>query len=233
NSAHHLTLLTDRSPDKYYGRAGCPVGGQPRTVELGQARSRLAHKTNKGGPVTQIEIRQTIGEVTGSWWLFLVAAAAWFVIALVVLRLNLASVATVGVLLGVVFLVSAIEEFFVATVRGSWAWLRALAGVLFVLGAIWCFASPLGAFWSLAIVLGFLLVFKGTLDVIESIAAQGFSSVWWFGLLAGVLEIGLGFWASTQYLPERALLLLLWVGFYALFRGFSDIALGFSIKASD
>ncbi len=37
--------------------------------------------------MTKIEIRQAIGEATGSWWLFLVAAA-WFVIALVVLRFN-------------------------------------------------------------------------------------------------------------------------------------------------
>jgi uncharacterized membrane protein HdeD (DUF308 family) len=192
---------------------------------------RLANR--KETPVTQIEMRAALSEATASWWLFLVAAGVWFVIALVVLRLNLASVATVGVLLGAVFLLSAIEEFFVATVQDSWVFLRAIAGVLFVFGAVWCFVSPLGAFWSLAIVLGFLLVFKGTLDLIESIAAQGISSVWWFGMIAGVLEIGLGFWASTQVLPERALLLLLWVGLAALFRGFSDIALAFSIKAAD
>ena len=41
--------------------------------------------------------------------------------------------------------------------------------------------------------------------------------------MAGILEILLGFWASQQMFPARAALLLVWVGFFALFRGISEI----------
>ena len=176
------------------------------------------------------EAAQGVEEVTHNWWLFLLTGTAWFIASLVVLRMNLASAATVGVLLGVVFLVSGLEEFFIASVRSSWRWARILLGILFVAGSVFCFADPLGTFLSLAAVLGFLLVFKGTLDMIESIATQPVNSVWWLGLVAGILELGLGFWASQQLFPARAVLLLLWVGFYAMFRGLSEIVLAFQVR---
>ena len=63
------------------------------------------------------EARQAVKEVTDNWWLFLVSGLAWFVVSLVVLRMNLTSVAAVGVLLGVGFLVSGAEEILIASVR--------------------------------------------------------------------------------------------------------------------
>jgi uncharacterized membrane protein HdeD (DUF308 family) len=178
------------------------------------------------------EARQAAKEVTDNWWLFLVSGLIWFVVSLVVLRMNLTSVAAVGVLLGVVFLVSGAEEILVASVRPSWAWARILLAVFFFAGAIWCFVAPFDAFWSLAAALGFLLVFKGTLDIVESITTRAINDVWWLGLVTGVLEIGLGFWASQQYFPSQAALLLLLVGFYALFRGLSEIVLAFQVRAA-
>jgi uncharacterized membrane protein HdeD (DUF308 family) len=178
------------------------------------------------------QLREAAQEAIGPWWTWLVAGAAWFVISVVVLQLNLTSVGAVGVLMGVVFLVSAIEEFFVASVSGGWGWARALLGVFFMIGAIWSFADPVGTFVSIADVLGFLLIFKGTLDLIESIASQEVNSVWWLGLLAGLLELGLGFWAAQQYFPARAALVLLLVGFYALFRGISSIVFAFQLRSA-
>jgi uncharacterized membrane protein HdeD (DUF308 family) len=104
-------------------------------------------------------------------------------------------------------------------------------GALFVGGALWCFVHPYHAFWSLAAAFGLLLIFYGTLDIVQSIASQPVNDVWWLGLIAGILIIGLGFWASEQFLPARGALLLLFVGFFALFRGFSEIALAFEIKS--
>jgi uncharacterized membrane protein HdeD (DUF308 family) len=50
--------------------------------------------------------------------------------------------------------------------------------------------------------------------------------------VADILEILLGFWASQQLFPVRAaLLLLLWVGFFALFRGISEIAIAFELRS--
>ena len=74
------------------------------------------------------QLRDAAKEALGPWWTFLIAGVAWFVISVIVLQLNLRSVGTVGVLLGVIFLVSALEEFFVASVTGGWGWARALPG---------------------------------------------------------------------------------------------------------
>jgi uncharacterized membrane protein HdeD (DUF308 family) len=98
-------------------------------------------------------------------------------------------------------------------------------------GAIWAFANPINAFWALASVLGLLLIFGGTLTIISSTAAREISGTWWLGLVAGILEILLGFWASQQLFPARAELLLLWVGFFALFRGISEIVIAFELRS--
>ena len=178
------------------------------------------------------ESRSAFRGMTDHWWVFLVTGLAWFVVSLIVLRMNLASIATVGLLMGVIFLASGCEEFFIASVRSSWRWARVLMGVIFLAGAIWSLLTPFDAFWALASVLGFLLVFKGTLDIVESVAGQPLNPIWWLGLFVGILEVGLGFWASQQYFPARALLLLLWVGFYSMFRGLSEIVLAFELRSA-
>ena len=78
--------------------------------------------------------------------------------------------------------------------------------------------------------LGLLLIFKGALDLVGSISAKGINDVWWLGMVSGILEILIGFWASQQLFPARAILLLVWVGFLALFRGISEIVLAFELR---
>jgi len=177
------------------------------------------------------ELREVSSELRDQWWVFLVSGIVWFLIAIVVLRLDLTSVATVGILLGAVFLLTAVEEFAIVAIRGGgWGVFRVLLGIFFVGGAIWCFVAPFDAFWSLAAVLGLLLIIKGAFDIAYSAMAREINPLWWLGLVAGLLEIGLGFWASQQYAPARAILLLLWVGFYAIFRGISDTVVAFEIR---
>lgn len=177
------------------------------------------------------DVRVEDSSVTSSWWLFLIAGLAWLVISVVVLAFNLTSVATVGVLLGAVFLVAGIDEFMIASRRSSWAWAHILLGILFVLGAIWSFASPIESFRALASVFGILLIFGGTLDVVQSTESRIINPLWGLGLAAGILEILLGFWVSQQFFPARAELLLVWVGFFALFRGISEIVLAFEVHS--
>ena len=177
------------------------------------------------------EPRAGVARLADPWWLLLLTGIAWLIISVVVLRFRISSIATVGVLVGVVFLLAMFNEFLIASVRSSWRWAHVLVGVLFAVGAVWAFADPINAFWALASVLGLLLIFRGALDVISSLAAREFSGTWWLGLVAGILEILLGFWASQQMFPARAALLLLWVGFFALFRGISEIVIAFELRS--
>ena len=44
------------------------------------------------------------------WWLWLIAGFAWIVIALVILQFDQASVTTVGVLIGIMFVLSGFQQ---------------------------------------------------------------------------------------------------------------------------
>ena len=175
--------------------------------------------------------RAALWQMAGPWWLFLLTGIAWLIIAWIALRFTPASVATVGALLGVLFLFAMVDEFFIASVRRSWRWLHILMGIIFAFGAGWSFAEPYNAFWTLASILGLLLIFRGTLDIITSVDSRPVNSVWWLGMVVGILEILLGFWAAQQYRSVQGALLLLWVGFFALFRGISEIVVAFEVRS--
>jgi uncharacterized membrane protein HdeD (DUF308 family) len=169
--------------------------------------------------------------MAGPWWLFLITGIAWLIISVMVLRFTPASINTVGILMGVLFLLAGFNEFMIASVGHHWRWAHILLGIFFVIGAIWAFARPFNAFWALASVLGLLLIFKGTLDIIAAVMTKDVNTSWWLGLVTGILELILGFWASQQAFPARGALLLLWVGFFALFRGISEIVISFEVRS--
>lgn len=175
---------------------------------------------------------QALSHLSRNWWVFLLSGVAWLVIAAVVLRFDILSVATVGLLLGAVFLFSAVSEFTLAALQsGGWAVLRAILGVAFVAGAVWSFVDPFNAFWALAAGLGLLLILSGGFGIAYSAATQPLNPVWWLGVVMGLLEIGVGFWASQQYVAARAVLLIVWVGIYAIFRGVRDLVLAFEVRS--
>ncbi len=175
---------------------------------------------------------QLARRLTGPWWAYLLAGIAWVIISVIILRFNIASVATIGLLLGALFLLSAVEEFVLAAVRPKWGWAHALLGILFVGGAIWSFVTPYGAFWALASVLGILLVVVGTVHVITAIYSRVFNDAWWFGVSGGLLEVFIGFWVSAQSFRAQAVFLIIWAGLLALFRGIFEIVLAFEMRAA-
>jgi uncharacterized membrane protein HdeD (DUF308 family) len=179
-----------------------------------------------------MEVRERAArEVTGSWWLFLITGVAWLLIALIVLRFDITSVASVGALLGVILLIAGVNEFMVLGLRDvGWKWVHGILGALFVVGGIWAFIHPIGAFYELASILGFLLVLKGAMDLTGSVIQREVSELWWLGVITGGLEILLGFWASQQMFAPRAILILVWVGFFAIFRGVNEIVLAFEMR---
>jgi uncharacterized membrane protein HdeD (DUF308 family) len=175
--------------------------------------------------------RSVASDATGSWWWFLITGVAWLIIALIVLRFDASSLASVGTLLGVILLVAGANEFMLLSLRDvGWKWAHGILAALYVVGGIWAFVHPIGAFYELASILGFLLVLKGAMDLVGSVVQRDVSELWWLGLITGVLEILLGFWASQQMFAPRAVLILTWVGFFAIFRGISEIVLAFEMR---
>jgi len=170
--------------------------------------------------------------LTGPWWAYLLAGIAWVIISAVILRFNAASAATIGLLLGALFLLSAVEEFVIAWVRPQWTWAHALLGIVFIGAAIWSFVRPYGAFWALASVLGIMLVVAGTVHIFTAINSRTFNDAWWFGVIGGLLEVFIGFWVGAQSFRAQAVFLIIWAGLLALFRGIFQIVLAFEIRSA-
>ena len=73
--------------------------------------------------------------MAGPWWVLLLTGIAWLIISVIVLRFTTTSAATIGVLLGLVFLVAMANEFFIASVRLGWRWAHVLTGIIFLAAA--------------------------------------------------------------------------------------------------
>jgi uncharacterized membrane protein HdeD (DUF308 family) len=222
------TTLAQRQPGRW---DRCPLTPAAFTSCERKLQMSINPDAAEGRTHVRPSAERALWRMAGPWWLFLLTGIAWLIIALVVLRFTTTSITTVGVLIGVLFLLGALNEFMISAIRPTWRWAHILLGILFVAGAIWAFARPFDAFWSLASVLGLLLVFKGTLDIIGAVMTRDVNSSWWLGLVVGILELVLGFWASQQLFPARGALLLLWVGFFALFRGISEIVIAFEVRS--
>jgi uncharacterized membrane protein HdeD (DUF308 family) len=174
-------------------------------------------------------------ELARYWWVPLVSGIAWLVLAWLVLRLDETSIAAVGVLIGIVFLFAALSESALGTlVMGGWKFWHYILAVIFFLGALWSFIRPVNSFFALASVLGLILIFYGTFEVIQSISLRAVNPYWWLGLISGILLLLLAFWVSgsdrVYALRQRAFLILFWVGWMALFRGFNLIVTAFAIR---
>jgi uncharacterized membrane protein HdeD (DUF308 family) len=181
------------------------------------------------------EGRVLLREGTRYWWVLLLVGIAWLVIAWVVLRADVTSLATVGILLGVLFIAAGLNEvLFASAVTSGWKILHYAMAVIFLLGGLWAFIRPVNTFFALASVLGLILIFYGAFEIVRGVASRDENRFWWISLVTGILLILLAFWVSSSdrvfNLASRAYLILFWVGFMALIRGFTQIMLAFSVR---
>ena len=182
------------------------------------------------------EGRVLLREGTRYWWVLLIAGIAWLIVAWLVLRADVTSLTTVGILLGILFIAAGINEVMFAgiAVGGGWKFLHYAIAVIFLLGGLWAFIRPVNTFFALASVLGLILVFYGAFEIVRGVASRDENRYWWVDLVTGILLILLAFWVSSSdrafNLANRAWLILFWVGFMALIRGFTQIMLAFSIR---
>jgi uncharacterized membrane protein HdeD (DUF308 family) len=167
---------------------------------------------------------------TVPWWLYLITAAAWVIIAWAVLRFDLTSVVSVAVLAGVVVLVAAVAEIFNAFAAPGWRWLHAALGVLFLITGFFCLFNPGSTFAWLAAFIGWYLLFKGMFDIVLAFVTKDEHETWWLGLIVGIVEVILGFWAAGRF-GRSVALLIVFVGAIALTRAITDVVLAFRLRA--
>jgi Short repeat of unknown function (DUF308) len=165
------------------------------------------------------------------WWVELLLGVVWLVIAVVVLKFNHASVVTVGVLTGVLFLAFAAEEFALATLDdGATRWLWAIFGVLLAVAGVLALINPVSTFAGFAEILGFVFLLIGIMWTVQAFAQRAFNNLWWMTLVAGILMIVLAFWTTGEFFLERAYTLLIFTGIWALMKGITDIVRAFQLR---
>jgi len=174
--------------------------------------------------------REAIRALSRFWWLWLAFGIGWIVISVVILQFDQASVTTVGVIVGLMFLGASIQQFTLATMAERLRWLFAVFGVLFLGAAILAFISPENTFAAIADILGFLFLIVGIFWIIEAFAAKEVNPLWWLGLVAGILMVALAFYTGGQFFIDKAYVLLVFAGIWALMNGITDIMRAFQIR---
>jgi uncharacterized membrane protein HdeD (DUF308 family) len=163
------------------------------------------------------------------WWILLVSGSLWVLFALIVFRFDYTTVSAVSILLGTVVLAAALFEAVAAA--GAHGWWRVahigLAIAFAVIGTL-AFIHPENTFKALASIFAFYLLLRGIFDVVIALLARP-AELWWAGLVSGVVQILLAFWAAGDF-GHKAFLLVVWVGASALAHGVIQIVTAFRLR---
>jgi len=174
--------------------------------------------------------REALENVSRLWWLWLFFGAFWVVVSAVILQFDQASVTTTGILIGALFLGSATQNFVIASLAERGRVLYGIFGVLFLIAAILAFISPENTFAALADMLGFLFLIVAVFWIVEAFATRELNELWWIGLIGGILMLILAFWTAGQFFIEKAYVLLVFAGIWALMQGATDFVRAFQIR---
>jgi uncharacterized membrane protein HdeD (DUF308 family) len=180
-----------------------------------------------------MQVRDTLKGISKLWWLWIVFGIFWVAVGLVILQFDEASVTTVGVLVGIMFLVTAAQNFVIMSLADRGRWLYGIFGALFVVAGVIALISPENTFAALADVLGFLFLIVGVFWILEAFATRALNELWWLGLVGGILMVILAFWTGGQFFIEKAYVLLVFAGIWALMQGVTDLVRAFQIRKLD
>jgi uncharacterized membrane protein HdeD (DUF308 family) len=183
-------------------------------------------------------VRDEMTSVTRNWGWFLAAGIAWIVFAFFVLSFNYRTVWAIALFFGFGFILGGMMELAVAAVAPGWKWLYVLIGIVSIIAGFIALVWPDSTFLVLSALAGWLLFFYGIIDIVFAFSTRAVESLWWVQLISGIIMVGLGFWAiapdsQTVSTYRGAVLLAVWIGVAALFRGISDIIVGFRLRSAN
>ena len=191
--------------------------------------NEFAAQHHIGAPLMET-LRDSVRRMTGYWWTLLIVGIAWVAAALVILQFNDASVTTVGILVGLMFVAVGVENILLSTLDQPTRWVWALFGGLFLGSAAVCFIDPMDTFTGLAEALGFLFLVVGVWWVVRAFMERAINPLWWLGLMSGIVMMTMAFWTSGAFFIQKAYVLLVFAGVWALMQGVTSIVRAFAIR---
>ena len=164
------------------------------------------------------------------WWLWLVTGIAWIVASLVILQFDQASVTTVGIIVGCMFLVAGVQQIALAALPSALRWLWALFGGLFLSAASSASSIPQNTFAGARR--------HARLPVPARRRVVDDPRVPRAGRQPAVVDrpdrrhpdVILAFWTSGQFFIHKAYVLLVFAGIWALMQGITDIVRAFQVR---
>ena len=163
------------------------------------------------------------------WWVLLITGSLWSLFALLVFRFDYTTVSALSLLLGTVCVAAALLE--AVRSAGTHGWWRVthmgLAIAFGVIGTL-AYIHPENTFKALASIFAFYLLLRGIFDIVVSLLLRS-TELWWIGLISGVVQILLAFWAAGDF-GHKAFLLVVWVGASALAHGVVQIVTAFRLR---
>ncbi len=171
-------------------------------------------------------------EIGKYWWLLLLLGVAWIVVGFLVFQFDITSVRTVGVVIGILFIVAGVQYLAIGTIVEGWKWLWYVFGGLLVIGGLVAIFNPEETFVAIANILGFLFLLFGVIWIVEAFSVRSYYDLWWLTLIAGILLVLLGFWLANQWFFTKAETLLVFAGVWAMMKGILDIINSFRLRSA-
>lgn len=167
-----------------------------------------------------------------AWWVSLVTGIAWLVYSLIILSATPKTVSAIALFFALAaFGVAGLEVVFAFATRGGWRWVHGAMAAFAAIAGVLAFAYPDRTFVIMAWIAGWLILARGVFDLTAALWNRD-AELWWIGLIGGLVEIGIAFWAIGHWGHLEALLVV-WLGLWTLVRGIMDIVAAFRARSID
>jgi len=173
--------------------------------------------------------RERMRQVGRWWWVPLVTGIIWLILAWILLSFDATTVWTVAIFTGIFLIFGGAAEFMMASVTPSWRWLHIVLGLLFIAFGTASFVWPQVTFVALAALISWVIMIAGVFHVVGALSSKDFDDMWWLGLVVGIAEILVGFWAISVE-GGSIVLLVVWLAAIAIARGIMNIVLAFQAR---